>query len=93
MQKIADFWINSYRSDKSAFWLELVSFIFTVCGSLYLAINAAAPNMKYVYPAFLVGATTGCYAAIRRGSAWIALVTAYFSIVNVFGFGRAVGWW
>jgi hypothetical protein len=93
MQKIIDFWTKSYRSDQTAFWLELISFIFTVAGSLYLAVNAAAPDMRYVYPAFLIGASTGCYAAIRRGAAWISLVTAYFTVINVFGFGRAMLWW
>jgi hypothetical protein len=93
IQKIVDFWRNSYQSDQTAFWFELVSFLFTVAGSLYLAVNAAAPDMRFVYPAFFIGASTGCYAAIRRGGAWIALVTAYFTVINVFGFGRAMGWW
>ena len=35
MQKIKDFWINSYKSDKIAFAFELdSSFIFTVTASL-----------------------------------------------------------
>ena len=92
-QKIIDFWVNSYRSDQTAFWFELVSFVFTVIASAYLAINADAPDMRFVYPAFFIGASTGCYAALRRGGAWIALITAYFTCVNVFGFGRAMGWW
>ena len=37
MQKIKDFWINSYKSDKIAFTFELISFIFTVTASLTLA--------------------------------------------------------
>ena len=58
-----------------------------------LAINADNPNMLVVYPGFLVGAVTQCYASFRRGAAWVMLLTGYFSCVNIFGFGRAIGWW
>lgn len=93
MQKIKDFWLNSYRSDKVAFYFELISFIFTVGASLTLAITAKDPNMLYVYPGFFIGSTTQAYAAYRRGAAWVMLLTMYFSCVNVFGYGVAIGWW
>jgi len=93
MQQIKEFWEQSYYSDKFAFYLELVSFIFTVSASLYLAVNAANPDMRFVYPGFFVGAVTQCYASYRRGAAWVMLLTGYFACVNIFGFGRAIGWW
>lgn len=93
MQKIKNFWINSYQSDKVAFTFELISFIFTVGASLTLAITARDPNMMYVYPGFFIGSTTQAYAAYRRGAAWVMLLTIYFSCVNVFGFGIAAGWY
>ena len=93
MQKIADFWLNSYRSDKIAFIFELISFIFTVGASMTLAISARDPNMMIVYPGFFVGSVTQCYAAYRRGAAWVMLLTGYFAVINVFGFGVAAGWW
>jgi hypothetical protein len=49
--------------------------------------------MLYVYPGFFIGSITQCYAAFRRGAAWVMLLTFYFSLVNVFGFGIASGWW
>ena len=93
MQKIKQFWINSYVSDKTAFYFELVSFIFTVGASLTLAVNAYDPDMSIVYPFFFIGSTTQCYAAYRRGAAWVMMLTFYFSLVNVFGYGIAVGAW
>ena len=93
MQKIKQFWINSYTSDKTAFYFELVSFIFTVGASLTLAVNAYDPDMSIVYPFFFIGSTTQCYAAYRRGAAWVMMLTFYFSLVNVFGYGIAVLWW
>ena len=92
-QKITDFWSKSYRSDPTAFGFELTSFIFTVAASLYLAMTADAPNMALVYPGFFVGSITGAYAYLRRGLAWPLLLTTYFAMVNIFGFGVAIHWW
>jgi hypothetical protein len=87
------FWVNSYRSDRKAFWLELVGFLFTVAASMYLAINANAPDMRVVYPVSFVGVIAQVYASYRRGAAWVLLLTSYFVCINVFGFGRAMGWY
>jgi len=93
LQAIKSFWLKSFRSDKIAFGFELVSFVFTVGASLTLALNARDPNMLYVYPGFFLGSVSQCYASFRRGAAWVMMLTGYFSIVNVFGFGVASGWW
>lgn len=87
------FWIKSYQSDGIAFYFELVSFIFTVGASLTLAITAADPDLTIVYPAFFIGATTQCYASYRRGAAFVMVITGYFSIINIYGFGVASYWW
>ena len=93
LKRIREFWAKSYRSDPVAFRFELVSFIFTVGASLTLAITANNPDLRIVYPGFFVGAITQCYAAYRRNTAWVMMITFYFGFVNVFGFGRAMGWW
>ena len=93
MQKIKDFWLKSYHSDKTAFLFELISFVFTVGASLYLAVTADAPDMRYIYPGFFIGAIAGAYGYYRRGLAWPMLLTAYFTCVNIFGFGVANKWW
>jgi len=93
LQSIKNFWLNSYHSDKTAFYFELVSFIFTVGASLTLAITARDPNMLIVYPGFFVGSITQAYASYRRGAAWVFLLTTYFACVNVFGYGIASNWW
>ncbi len=90
MEKIKNFWIDSYTSDKTAFSFELISFIFTVAASLSLALNARDPNMALIYPFFFVGSITQCYASVRRGAAWVMLLTGYFACVNVFGYLIAI---
>jgi hypothetical protein len=93
IKRISDFWVNSYRSDRTAFAFELVSFIFTVAASLTLAMTAYNPNMVLIYPGFFIGSITGAYAFYRRKLAWPMLLTGYFAVVNVFGFGVAKGLW
>lgn len=93
IDKIKTFWGHSYESDRVAFFFELISFVFTVGASLTLAINADNPNMLIVYPGFFVGSITQCYASLRRGAAWVTLLTFYFALVNVFGYGVAAQWW
>ena len=93
LAKVRSFWLRSFESDRTAFYFELVSFIFTVGASLTLAITAADPDMTIIYPGFFIGATAQCYAAYRRGAAWVMILTFYFSCVNIFGYGVAAGWW
>ena len=93
MNKIKNFWVNSYLSDKVAFYFELVSFIFTVGASMTLALTADQPDMRIVYPGFFIGSITATYAHYRRELAWPMILVGYFSIMNVFGFGVANGWW
>jgi len=93
LQKVIDFWVDSYKSDRVAFWFELISFIFTVGASLTLALNADNPNMLIVYPGFFIGSATQAYASYRRGLPWILLLTTYFVCVNILGFGVAANWW
>jgi hypothetical protein len=92
MQGIVNFWKQSYHSDKTAFYLELVSFVFTVAASLSLAWNAASPDMRIVYPGFFVGSVTAVIAYYRRGLGWPMLLTGYFVAANTLGFSRAMGW-
>jgi len=93
VENIKAFWSKSYYSNKKAFCFELTSFVFTVIASLILAFTADRPNMSIIYPGFFVGSISGCYAYYLRGIAWPMMLTAYFAITNIFGFGRACGWW
>jgi len=93
LSKIKEFWLHSYESDKVAFGFELSSFIFTVGASLTLAFTADAPDMRIVYPGFFIGSITGVIGYYRRKLAWPIMLTGYFAVVNVFGFGVAMQWW
>jgi hypothetical protein len=73
--------------------LEMASFSITVIASFLMAWTAANPDMRIIYPLFFVGSVAGCWAYIRRRLAWPMLLTGYFCVMNVWGFGRAMFWW
>jgi len=93
LEKIKHFWIQSYQSDKIAFMCELTSFVFTVGASTMLAMNADAPDMRMIYPGFFIGSVTAVYGYYRRTLAWPMLLTGYFTVANILGFGVAMQWW
>jgi|TARA_B100001094_G_C18158691_1_gene788035 hypothetical protein len=88
-----DFILKSYHSDKIAFLFEIISFVFTVVASFMLATTADNPQMEYIYPLFFIGSVTGAYAYYRRSLAFPMFLVAYFSVMNIYGFGVSLGAW
>ena len=93
IKRIKEFWVNSYHSDKTAFYYELISFVVTVAASLTLALTADDPDMTLVYPGFFIGSVFAVVAYKRRQLVWPFLLTLYFACVNIFGYGVAMRWW
>lgn len=93
MERVVEFWLRSYRADNTAFFFEIASFLFTVSASFALAITANNPQMEYIYPFFFIGSVTGAYAYFRRGLAFPMMLVSYFSVMNIYGFGVALGKW
>ena len=75
-QLIKEFWISSYKSDKTAFWFELVSVAFTICGSCILTFTSPNPIMSIVFPIYWIGSSTMLVAGIRRRQIWLSTLTA-----------------
>lgn len=91
--KIKEFWVRSYTSDRKAFYLEMIASILVVIGTTSVAVTADDPPMHLIYPVSFISAIISIWAYIRRGVAWPLLLTTYFSFVHIFGFGRAMLWW
>lgn len=87
-QLIKEFWINSYKSDKTAFWFELVSVAFTICGSCILTFTSPNPIMSIVFPIYWIGSSTMLVAGIRRRQIWLSTLTAWFTTMNTIGLYR-----
>ena len=69
MNRIVQFWVNSYKTDNVAFWVELTSFVFTVWASATLALNAQEPDMRLIYPLFFIGPKY----MLQQEEAWLGL--------------------
>ena len=87
-QLIKEFWISSYKSDKTAFWFELVSVAFTICGSCILTFTSPNPIMSIVFPIYWIGSSTMLVAGIRRRQIWLSTLTAWFTTMNTIGLYR-----
>lgn len=93
MNKIIGFWKDAKKQDPLAFWLEMVGTLVTIGASMTLAINADNPDMRIVYPGFMLGSALAIFTYTRRKLAWPLLMVYYFFSINIFGFGVAMGWW
>ena len=85
---IKEFWVSSYKSDKTAFWFELVSVAFTICGSCILTFTSPNPIMSIVFPIYWIGSSTMLIAGIRRRQIWLSTLTAWFTTMNTIGLYR-----
>ena len=82
---LKEFWVNSYKTDQVAFWYELVSVLVTIIGSCILTFTSPHPLMHYVFPLYLIGSSTLCYASYRRRNIWIVALSGCFTLINIIG--------
>ena len=85
LKLLKEFWVNSYKSDPTAFYFEVVSVTFTVCGSCILTFTSPHPIMTLVFPLYWIGSSTMLYAGIRRRQIWLSTLTAWFTTMNTIG--------
>ena len=83
MKKIIKFWQESYTTNPTAFWIEMVSAICVMTGSAILTYTVLAPRPDIFVPFYFVGSTTSLVAAVMRKAAWIVVLTTWFSAMNL----------
>lgn len=91
--RVTKYFRESYQQDKLCFWLEMISTFVNIIASMILALNAANPDMRIVYPFFLIGSGLAIYTFNRRKLVWPTMLVSYFFFANILGFGIAMGWW
>ena len=82
---LKEFWVNSYKTDSTAFYLELFSVMVTICGSAVLTFTSPHPIMTVVFPIYWIGSSTMLFAGIRRRQIWLSTLTAWFTTMNTIG--------
>jgi len=82
---LKEFWVTSYKTDKLAFYLEVFSVAVTIAGSWLLTFTSPEPDMRWIFPLYLMGSSTLAYAAWRRRIIWTCFLASWFTIMNVIG--------
>ncbi|MBG39339.1 MAG: hypothetical protein CL857_05380 [Cryomorphaceae bacterium] len=82
---LKEFWVTSYKTDKTAFYLEVFSVTLTIIGSCILTFTSPNPEMKWVFPVYLIGSTTLAIASFRRRIIWTCVLASWFTIMNIIG--------
>lgn len=82
---VKHFMVNSYRTDILAFWCEMIGSLAAIVASAMLAIYAQDPPMLLIYPFYLASSLFHVVAAVRRNAAWIAILSVYFTLINIYG--------
>lgn len=85
IQDIKTFFQESYSSDSRAFYAELLGTITAVIASGWLSFTADNPPLIWIYPFYLASSLFTAYAGIRRKAAWLALLSVYFTFINIYG--------
>ena len=84
-QLLKEFWVTSYKTDKLAFYIEVFSVAVTIAGSYLLTFTSPEPDMKWIFPLYLMGSSTLAVAAFRRRIIWTCVLASWFTIMNVIG--------
>ena len=85
LKVLKEFWVTSYKTDNTAFYLEVFSVAVTVWGSAMLTFTSPNPEMQFVFPLYLLGSITLAYASYRRRIIWTCFLASWFTIMNVIG--------
>ena len=85
---IKNFWVHSYSQIVTAFYYEMLSAITVIIGSAILTYTVLAPRPDLFIPFYWVGSVTGFIGAYYRMSAWVMVLTAWFTTMNTIALRR-----
>ena len=81
-----EFFLQSYRSDRVAFYFEIISLVVYVYATLALMITAANPNMTVLYPIYTIAGLASCVSTYRRKLIWPLTLSTFLVVTDVIGF-------
>lgn len=84
-QKVKAFWINSYNSDRRAFYYETIASACVFISMTWIAVAQPDPDFRFIYPVSFIGAVFSILAFTRRGAGWPLVMTTYFAFLHVTG--------
>lgn len=88
LNRIKEFWIESYKTDRKAFYYEMISAICVITGGFILTYTVLEPLPKLFIPFYWFGSLCGIIGAYYRKSSWIMVLMATFTIMHTVGLWR-----
>lgn len=85
ISNIKNFLRESYTTDPLAFYFEMIGSIAAIIASGWLSFTADNPPMIWIYPFYLTSSLFHVVASVRRNAAWIAILSIYFTVINIYG--------
>jgi hypothetical protein len=85
LNKIINFFKQSYATDRMAFYAEIVETTVLIVASAVLSFTILDPATTIFVPLYLVGSILAVFSTYRRGSSAIVLCT-WFTIMNSWAF-------
>ena len=85
MNKIINFFKQSYATDRMAFYAEIVETTVLIIASAILSFTILDPATTLFVPLYLIGSLLAVFSTYRRGSSAIVLCT-WFTIMNSWAF-------
>ena len=82
---LKEFWVTSYKTDKLSFYLEVFSVAVTIAGSYLLTFTSPGPDMRLIFPLYLLGSSTLMIASYRSRIIWTCVLASWFTIMNIIG--------
>ena len=81
-----EFFLESYRTNRVAFYFEMISLVIYVYATLALMFTAAHPNMTFLYPVYTVAGLASCVSTYRRKLIWPLTLSIFLVITDIIGF-------
>lgn len=81
-----EFFQESYKSNKIAFYFEMISLVVYVYATLALMFTAANPNMTFLYPIYTIAGLASCVSTYRRKLIWPLALSIFLVITDIIGF-------
>ena len=83
IEKITNFWKESYKSSPLAFYCEMVEAVFLIAASAILSFTILDPATTIFVPLYLVGSVLGIVSAVIRQAAFVIILCSWFSAMNL----------
>ena len=83
IEKITNFWKESYKSSPLAFYCEMIEAVFLIAASAILSFTILDPATTIFVPLYLVGSVLGIVSAVIRQAAFVIILCSWFSAMNL----------